>query len=128
MLFQPSSKNLGEKERADKSLRSELSEKFRKERKSLEELFDSDRDAESPLSKGFDILRRRSERVAPIIAELNACEQAGRLLVSVKDFARSCAHMYANRLLRSAHREQELVIYDSLSRLYKSKAAREPKR
>ena len=33
-----------------------------------------------------------------------------------------------NRLLRSAHREQELVIYDFLSRLYKSKAARERNR
>jgi lantibiotic biosynthesis protein len=28
--------------------------------------------------------------------------------------------MHANRLLRSAHRDQELVIYDLLTRLYES--------
>ena len=127
-LFQQASRNLPEVERVDKSLRSELSEKFRKERKSLEELLDPACDAVNSLLPGLDILRQRSERIAPIVAELNACEQAGRLLVSVKDFALSCAHMYANRLLRSAHREQELVIYEFLSRLYKSKAARERNR
>jgi lantibiotic biosynthesis protein len=127
-LFQQASRNLAEVERLDKSLRSELSEKFRKERKSLEELLDPACDAVNSLLPGLDILRQRSERIAPIVAELNACEQTGRLLVSVKDFAPSCAHMYANRLLRSVHREQELVIYDFLSRLYKSKAARERNR
>ena len=127
-LSQEASRSLAEVERVDKNLRSELSEKFRKERKSLEELLDPACDAVNSLLPGLDILRQRSERIAPIVAELNACEQAGRLLVSVKDFVLSCAHMYANRLLRSVHREQELVIYDFLSRLYGSKAARERNR
>jgi thiopeptide-type bacteriocin biosynthesis protein len=127
-LSQEASRSLAEVERVDKNLRSELSEKFRKERKSLEELLDPACDAVNSLLPGLEILRQRSERIAPIVAELNACEQAGRLLVSVKDFVLSCAHMYANRLLRSVHREQELVIYDFLSRLCKSKAARERNR
>ncbi len=33
-------------------------------------------------------------------------------------------HMHANRLLRSALREQELVLYDFLLRLYGSQVAR----
>jgi hypothetical protein len=35
--------------------------------------------------------------------------------------------MHANRLLRSAARPQELVIYDFLVRLYESKVARAKK-
>ena len=124
-LFQEVAKSFAAEGHADKRLKSELSEKFRKERNSLQELLNPACDTANLLSQGFDILRQRSERIAPIVAEVNACEQAGRFLVSVKDFVLSCAHMYANRLLRSAHREQELVIYDFLSRLYKSKAARE---
>jgi lantibiotic biosynthesis protein len=34
-------------------------------------------------------------------------------------------HMHANRLLRSAHRKQEFVIYDLLTRLYESQLKRE---
>ena len=126
-LFQQTS-GLAKEGHVDKRLKSELSEKFRKERKGLQDLLNPACDAVNLLSQGFDILRQRSEQITPIVAELNACEQAGRLLVSVKDFALSCAHMYANRLLRSVHREQELVIYDFLSRLCKSKSARERNR
>jgi hypothetical protein len=32
--------------------------------------------------------------------------------------------MHANRMLRSAHRAQEVVLYDFLARLYESQAAR----
>ncbi len=38
--------------------------------------------------------------------------------------APSYLHMHANRLLRSAHGAQELVLYDFLCRLYESRAAR----
>jgi len=40
------------------------------------------------------------------------------------ELALSYAHMIANRLLRSAQRRQEMVIYDFLARLYESQAAR----
>jgi thiopeptide-type bacteriocin biosynthesis protein len=126
-LFQQTS-GLVKEGHVDKRLKSELSEKFRKERKGLQDLLDPASDAVSPLSQGFDILRGRSEQIAPIVAELKSCAQAGGLSVPLKDFALSCAHMYANRLLRSVHREQELVIYDFLSRLCKSKSARERNR
>jgi len=126
-LFQQTS-GLVKEGHVDKRLKSELSEKFRKERKGLQDLLNPACDAVNLLSQGFDILRQRSEQITPIVTQLNACERAGRLLVSVKDFVLSCAHMYANRLLRSVHREHELVIYDFLSRLYNSKAARERNR
>jgi len=39
--------------------------------------------------------------------------------------AMSFAHMHVNRLLRSAQRAQELVLYEMLDRLYASRAARD---
>ena len=42
--------------------------------------------------------------------------------------AASLVHMHTNRMLRSAARAQELVLYDFLHRLYTSRQARERKR
>jgi hypothetical protein len=42
----------------------------------------------------------------------------------MSDIAVSYAHMHANRLLRSAQRAHELVLYELLERAYSSQAAR----
>ncbi len=73
---------------------------------------------------GLDLFRGRSERLAPIIAELKSCEEEGRLSVPLRELVLSYIHMHANRLLRSAQRQQELVIYDLLARIYESQLAR----
>jgi hypothetical protein len=51
--------------------------------------------------------------------------RSGRLARPLADLAASFLHMHANRLLRSAQRAQELVLYDFLARLYESRAARQ---
>jgi thiopeptide-type bacteriocin biosynthesis protein len=112
--------------RIDARLKGQVGDRFRKERKSLEALLDPGQDAKSALSSGFEIFRHRSARLAPIVAELKASEAAGRLSLSLHELAPSYIHMHANRLLRSAPREHELVLYDFLARLYASKAARHP--
>jgi thiopeptide-type bacteriocin biosynthesis protein len=112
--------------RVDGRLKGQIGDRFRKERKSLEELLDPGQDSESALSSGFEIFRHRSARVAPIVAELKASEAAARLSLSLQELAPSYIHMHANRLLRSAHRAHELVLYDFLARLYGSKIARRP--
>ena len=40
------------------------------------------------------------------------------------ELAMSLAHMHVNRMLRSAQRAQELVLYELLGRVYSSQAAR----
>jgi hypothetical protein len=40
------------------------------------------------------------------------------------ELAASYAHMHVNRLLRSAHRAQELVLYEFLDRAYSARAGR----
>jgi hypothetical protein len=42
----------------------------------------------------------------------------------IPELAASYLHMHANRLLRSAARAQELVLYDWLYRMYEAQAAR----
>ena len=66
----------------------------------------------------------RSAANAPILAELRAAEQRGALTLPVTELASSYIHMHVNRLIRSAQRAHELVLYDLLSRLYESKVAR----
>ncbi len=106
---------------ADAGLKQQLGAKYRPQRRSLEALLEGTADAR--LSAGLKILRRRSQRLAPVAAELRTCERAGRLSISLAELAPSYLHMHANRLLRSAQRAQELVLYDFLSRLYDSQAA-----
>jgi hypothetical protein len=57
-----------------------------------------------------------------LVERLRAREQ--RLSVSLDDLLWSYAHMHANRLLRGAHRAQELVLYDLLDHVYASRLAR----
>jgi thiopeptide-type bacteriocin biosynthesis protein len=110
--------------RADVTLKRQLGERFRKEGKELEALLCSGLDADGPLAFAGAALRRRSERLGPVAARLRACAGAGRLSHSLAELAPSYLHMHANRLLRSAQRAQEMVLYDFLHRLYESRAAR----
>jgi lantibiotic biosynthesis protein len=99
-----------------------LGKRYRVERKALDELLDLEEGADHPLAPGVKFLRERSWRVAPLVECLRAREQ--RLSVSLDHLLWSYAHMHANRLLRGAHRAQELVLYDLLDRVYMSREAR----
>jgi thiopeptide-type bacteriocin biosynthesis protein len=113
---------------ADANFQHQLGSKFRSERKSLEPLLDHTDGTAALFATELEVLRRRSERLAPVVAELRACARAGQLSVPLTELAPSYLHMHANRLLRSAQRAQELVLYDLLARLYDSQLARAPER
>ncbi|HKI06526.1 MAG TPA: lantibiotic dehydratase [Thermoanaerobaculia bacterium] len=110
-----------------KGLRVQLDQRFRQESRSLTPLLDRSGDETSDLAPALAVLHRRSERLAPIVAELRERESAGRLTHSVADLAPSYVHMHINRMIRSAARVHELVLYDFLYQLYESRAARERK-
>jgi thiopeptide-type bacteriocin biosynthesis protein len=109
---------------ADADFKHQLGSKYRPERKSLESLLDLAPGADDRLAAGVAMFQHRSVLLARVMAELKACARAGRLSVSLAELAPSYLHMHANRLLRSAQRAQELVLYDWLSRLYDAQAAR----
>jgi len=112
--------------RADTSvpLQRGLGDRYRKERAALAELLDRARDADHDLAPGLERLAGRSAANAPIVAELRAAEQRGDLTLPLTELAPSYIHMHVNRLIRSAQRAHELVLYDLLVRLYESAAAR----
>jgi thiopeptide-type bacteriocin biosynthesis protein len=87
-------------------------------------LLDRTKDAKSEFADGIAALNRRSERMQPVAAVLREWESS-RGMHWLESLASSYIHMHANRVLRSAHRSQELVMYDFLARMYKSQRARE---
>ena len=109
--------------RVEGPVKKQLSDRFRQERDVLlamivPELSGGALELDEQLSAGLICLQRRSERLAPIVADLRAAIGAGRSLLSLDALASSYLHMYANRLLRSSGGAEELVIYDFLNRLY----------
>lgn len=110
---------------AGSTLMPQLAEKFRHERKSLELLLAARRGTKHPLAPGLTVLRQRSRRLRPVVAALNDLERGLLLSTPRPELIISFTHMHANRLLRSASRQQEFVIYDFLARLYESQIARD---
>ena len=110
----------------DGEFRGAVGRRYRTERASLEALLDPRQDAPAGLAPGLEALRRRSLRVAPVAAELRELAHGGHLPVPLPELATSYAHMHVNRLLRSAQRAQELVLYELLDRAYSSLAGRRP--
>jgi thiopeptide-type bacteriocin biosynthesis protein len=109
----------------DGNFRGRVSQRYRAERAGLEALLDPGQVPPAPLAAGLEALRRRSLRLAPVTAELRRLGRAGRLSASLPDIAVSYAHMHVNRLLRSAQRVQELVLYEILDRAYSAQTGRE---
>jgi thiopeptide-type bacteriocin biosynthesis protein len=110
-----------------KNLRVQLDQRFRQEWRSLMPLLDPSGDEESEMAPALAVLRQRSERLAPIVEELRELEKAGRLNQSIADLAPSYVHMHVNRMIRSAARAHEMVLYDFLYLLHESRSARERK-
>jgi lantibiotic biosynthesis protein len=108
----------------DGTFRGQVGRRYRAERTSLEALLDPGQDPPASLAQGLEALHRRSLQIAPVGDELRRLARAGRLSTTMADLAASYAHMHVNRLLRSAHRAQELVLYELLDRVYTARAGR----
>jgi thiopeptide-type bacteriocin biosynthesis protein len=103
----------------------QLGDRFRPERSGLEKLVAAaTRSGDDPLAPAWHAFAARSARIAPLAPELAALDAAGRLTARLDDIVASYLHMYCNRLLRAAARQQELVLNDFLVRLYESQLAR----
>ena len=121
----PASRFYGREHRADAKLGRAIGERLRDERATLAALLDPETQGDGTgLQAGAHVLLRRSERLAPLVADLDALEARDLLPVSRPKLAASYVHMPYFRLLRMAHRRQELVIYDFLLQHARSQAAR----
>jgi thiopeptide-type bacteriocin biosynthesis protein len=110
--------------RVDTAFARHLGLRFRDERAALEALLVAPAGGGHPLDAGLRALALRAAHYRTPIAELRACELAGKLTSPVRELAASFLHMHCNRMLRASHRTQELVLCDWLLRLYESEEAR----
>ncbi len=101
-----------------------LGELFRRERAPVAELLAAPGDGEHPLAAGIEAFERRSAALAPAVARLRELERRGALAAPLPAIVASVAHMFANRLLLSQQRPQELVVHDLLARHYASELGR----
>jgi lantibiotic biosynthesis protein len=62
--------------------------------------------------------------VRQVADKLEMLAQAGALQADMCELARSFIHLHINRLLRSAPRQNEGILYDFLFRLYDGQLAR----
>ncbi len=106
------------------SFKKNVSARFRTERAFLDGLVDFETAPQTSLETGVKILEKRSEAFRPVMRELARRARDGRLTTSLDDLARSFVHMHVNRMLRSAHRAQEAVMYHFLAQIYESRLAR----
>jgi thiopeptide-type bacteriocin biosynthesis protein len=113
--------------KGDKSLRIQLDQKLRADRRSLSQLLDGDPEATAPLADALALFDQRSRDLAPIVAEMTCRESAGLLAPPLRELAASFVHMHVNRVIRSAARAHEMVLYDFLYQLYASREARQRK-
>jgi thiopeptide-type bacteriocin biosynthesis protein len=106
------------------AFRKRLGERFRQERRQLDDLFDPVV-AAGPLGRALTVLddssRRFRAEVAPDLLRLVA---EGRLVGPLEAVVSSYLHMRVNRFVRAAGPPHELVLYDLLSRLCASWLAR----
>ena len=111
--------------RVDGRLRGQIGDRFRAERANLQALIDRQWDRAHPLAAGFEVLDRRSEAIAPVVRRLAALQADGTVPARPHAVATSLVHLHFDRLLRSAQRAQEVIMYDFLARLCRS-ASRRP--
>jgi thiopeptide-type bacteriocin biosynthesis protein len=101
----------------------QLAVRFRAQRPRLEAMF-RPAEADPALAAGQRALERRVHEGHSILARIRECSRDGRLSQTLDSVAASLMHMQANRWLTTAAIAQELVVYDFLGRLYRSRLAR----
>ncbi len=114
----------GQEFRLDGPLRAKLRERYRAERKWLDQALDPGGSSETD-GGPFALLRARSDASREAFAVLAQLEANGRLQTAVDEVLGSILHMHANRMLRTGQRAQEMVMFRFLEKTYASRLARQ---
>lgn len=108
----------------NKELRLQLDNKFRAQRKKIEEALDPDAASEA-MQALEPLLRSRSAGHSDTIALLLDIKNNNALEIDLYDLTSSYIHMMLNRLFMAKNRLNEMVVYDMLARHYRSVSARQ---
>jgi len=104
-------------------LRHLISARYRAKRRALEEILFQSRTTGDELARLSAVFDMRSSRLTAPARLLNELDVAGKLSRPIAQIIPSFVHMHVNRVLPSAHRAHELVLYDFLARAYSSVVA-----
>lgn len=110
--------------RVEASHKRQLAERFRRERPELESVLDESTEGIPELDAARRIFRQRSLRVVEAVRRLRTLSETGDLYTDIADLVPSFAHMHVNRMMRSGARQEEMILYDFLHRLYDGQIAR----
>jgi len=105
-------------------LKKQLDDKFRAERKKIEEFMVFTAEENPDYEPILDVLKDKEEAIVPIAAAIIKHKDDETLAMELNDLMGSYLHMLMNRLFKSKNRMHEMVCYDFLYRYYKSMIAR----
>ncbi len=108
----------------NKHLNKQIDKKYRADKTAIEAVLNPANDTTSEMKPLFDLLHVRSSKNKPLMAELNRLAASNQLTPSLTDLMCSYIHMLLNRLFKNKQRLHELVIYDFLSKKYRSDVGR----
>jgi thiopeptide-type bacteriocin biosynthesis protein len=118
--------SLGTELRVKTRDKQEVGTRFRHERAILESLLDKDASSTNPrYSTILEAYRRRSDRIKFAVDRLRGSDEAGRPITPFIEIIASHLHMNLNRIMKSAARTHEFVLYEFLYRVYEGRCARE---
>jgi thiopeptide-type bacteriocin biosynthesis protein len=107
-----------------KNARRILGDRFRRER-SWFGAIRADSTLKDPIWQACkDIFRRRALLITDAVSRLQKLRSSGQLSRPIPALAAEYVHMHLNRIMRSAAKEHEFVLYDFLFRLYTGDAVR----
>jgi lantibiotic biosynthesis protein len=105
---------------ADKTLRSQLSNKYREHKQKVEAVLNRALDGQSPWRELVQPLRERQLRLRGVSDRLRQLDAGGRLEMPLHELLYSYVHMLVNRVVPADPRKHELVLYDLLFAYYRS--------
>jgi lantibiotic biosynthesis protein len=97
----------------DKTLQTQLNDKYRQHMRQLSSFLDPQQDAANEIEEATALFNTRSEKIRAAIENF----------ISLDERIPSYIHMFLNRILLSNQRKHELVIYHFLSKYYDSQLA-----
>jgi lantibiotic biosynthesis protein len=106
------------------SVRHNLSERFRTERRALELIRNREVGGSRFWASAFRILELRTARLRREADAFRNFESHSRISVPIPELVKSFAHMHVNRIMRAGANEHEVILYDFLFRIYDSELKR----
>jgi thiopeptide-type bacteriocin biosynthesis protein len=124
ILMDEGRRALGHQFQYGTDVKRQLGNKYRQQRRRIEDILDSGDEQAGSLQTGLDAIQNFSATVTSLAEMLAACADSGHLQQPIRKLLLDFTHMHANRSFRSSQPAQEFILYDFLVRFYESKLAR----